>query len=124
MDCLTLRVYRTNGTLVGSRSVPDRTIGAQAWDWNGDRRRHEVVKNGRYVLQLVGAAGGRTFRAPSARPVTAAQVATYAVTVDTVAPTVTSASSSLAAPVAQRRRGPRQRAPHDGVDRRDALGRC
>ena len=64
MDCLTLRVYRTNGTLVGSRSVPDRKIGAQAWDWNGVIGRTRV-KDGRYVLQLVGtAAGGRSARRP------------------------------------------------------------
>ena len=94
MDSLTLRVYRTNGTLVGSRSVPDRKIGAQTWDWNGVLGRTRV-KDGRYVLQLVGTARGRTFRAPSARPVTAPQVAAYAVTVDTVAPKVTSARSSL-----------------------------
>ena len=32
---LTLSVYRTNGSLVGSRSVPDPAAGAQTWDWNG-----------------------------------------------------------------------------------------
>ena len=94
LDSLTLRVYRTNGTLVGSRAVPDKRVGAQTLDWNGTVN-GKVVKNGRYVLQLVGTRGGRTFRAPSARPVTAVQVATYAVNVDTVAPTVKSASSSL-----------------------------
>ena len=94
LDSLVLRVYRTNGTLVGSRAVPDKRAGAQAWDWNGTVN-GKVVKDGRYVLQLVGTRGGRTFRAPSARPVTARQVAAYAVTVDTVRPTVTSASSSL-----------------------------
>ena len=35
LDSLTLNVYRTNGALVGSRSVPDRGAGAQTWDWNG-----------------------------------------------------------------------------------------
>jgi spore germination protein YaaH/flagellar hook assembly protein FlgD len=94
LDGLTLRVYRTNGTLVGSRSVPKTRVGAQTWDWNGVLGR-STVKNGRYVLQLVGTAGSRTFRAPSARPITAPQLAKYAVTIDTVAPVVTSAKSSV-----------------------------
>jgi flagellar hook assembly protein FlgD len=44
------------------------------------------------VLQLVGVAGSKTYTSPSARPVTAAQVAAYSVVVDTVAPVVASAS--------------------------------
>ncbi len=93
LDALTLNVYRTNGTLVGSRSVPDLGAGAQAWDWNGGAG-GGTVKNGRYVLQLVGRARGRTFHAPSSRPTTAAQVAAFGVTVDIVAPKVTAASAS------------------------------
>ena len=66
---LTLRVYRTNGTLVGSTSVPGpagrRRRPGTGTAWSTAR----PSKNGRYVLQLVGPAGGRTFRAPSARPV-------------------------------------------------------
>jgi flagellar hook assembly protein FlgD len=58
------------------------------------------VADGRYVLQLVGTAGTKTYSAPSARPVTGAQIAAYAVTVDTTPPAVTaaSASSSLISP--------------------------
>lgn len=94
MDSLKLKVYRTNGSLVGSRSVPDTARGARAWSWNG-KAGGSVVPDGRYVLQLVGKAGGTTYTAPSATAVTPAQVAAYAVTVDTVAPAVTSIGSSI-----------------------------
>ena len=93
LDSLTLNVYRTNGSFVGSRSVPDTGAGTQSWDWNG-RTGNGTVRNGRYVLQLVGRASGRTFHAPSGRPTTPAQVAAFGVTVDTVAPTVRAASAS------------------------------
>ena len=73
--------------------MPDLGGGAQTWDWNG-RTGSGTVRNGRYVLQLVGRAGGRTFHAPSSRPTTLAQVAAFGVTVDTVAPTVRAASAS------------------------------
>ena len=73
--------------------MPDLGGGAQTWDWNG-RTGRGTVRNGRYVLQLVGRAGGRTFHAPSSRPTTLAQVAAFGVTVDTVAPTVRAASAS------------------------------
>jgi flagellar hook assembly protein FlgD len=99
LETLQLNVYRTDGTLVGSRNVPDRAAGAQAWSWNGEVGGARVP-DGRYVLQLSGAADGRTYRAPSSRPVTAAQVAAYGVLVDTVPPalTATSASGSLISP--------------------------
>jgi len=94
LDSLTLRVYRIDGSLVGSRSVPLLTTGAHAWDWDGTLDGSTAQPDGRYVLQLVGAAGGTTYRAPSARPVTPAQINVYAVTVDTVAPTIGAASAS------------------------------
>ncbi len=93
LDSLTLNVYRTNGTLVGSRSVSDTRSGTQTWDWNGSAG-GGTVRDGHYVLQLVGKAGSRTFRAPSIRPITTAQVGAFAVTVDTVRPKISSASAS------------------------------
>ena len=93
MDELQLKVFRTDGTLVGSVAVPARATGARTWDWNG-RADGSRVADGRYVLQLVGVSGSRTYRAPSARPVTSTQVARYAVTVDTQDPPVASATAS------------------------------
>ena len=87
-DTMLLKVYRLDGTLVGSRTVRALAAGARTWDWDG-RAGASVVPDGRYVLQLVGTAAGRTYRAPSSRPVTTAQVAAYAVTVDTSRPHTT-----------------------------------
>jgi spore germination protein YaaH/flagellar hook assembly protein FlgD len=93
MDGLVLRVYRPDGTVAGSTRVPDLAAGARAFDWNG-KVGGSRLPDGRYVLQLVGTSGGRTFRAPSARPAIPAQIARYAVLIDTVPPRVASASAS------------------------------
>jgi flagellar hook assembly protein FlgD len=91
LDSLALKVFRADGTYVGAVTVDDLGTGARTWDWNG-RVGGTRVADGRYVLQLLGSAGPVTYSAPSARPVTAAQVAAYGVVVDTVPP-VASASS-------------------------------
>ena len=52
---------------------------------------HRLV-DGRYAVQLVGRAGGRTYTAPSVRPLLAAQVTAYAITIDTVRPKLTGAT--------------------------------
>jgi spore germination protein YaaH/flagellar hook assembly protein FlgD len=93
MDELALKVHRLDGTLAGSTPVPDIAAGARAFDWDGKVGRSRLP-DGRYVIQLVGTAGKRTFSAPSARPTTATQIARYAVTIDTVPPRVASASVS------------------------------
>jgi flagellar hook assembly protein FlgD len=90
LDRLVLRVYRANGTLVGE--VPVRQLGAgrRTTTWNGivaGRR----VPNGRYLVTLVGRIGRTTLYNPSAA-FQAASLALHGVTVDTVAPTVRSAS--------------------------------
>jgi spore germination protein YaaH/flagellar hook assembly protein FlgD len=95
MDAVVARVHRADGSLVGTRALPDLGAGAQAWDWNG-RVDGVVVPDGRYLVQLVGTAGDSTYSAPSRRPVTSEQLATYGVVVDTVAPVVSSASASTA----------------------------
>ena len=93
-DALSLRVYRLDGSLVGSRALAGVASGDQATDWNGVLTGIGRVPDGRYVLQLVGTAGSRTYTAPSARPVTPAQVARYSAVIDRVAPPVRSASAS------------------------------
>ena len=94
LDSLILRVYRLNGSLVGSRSVARRTAGAQSFDWDGALPGAGRLPDGRYVLQLVGKVDGRTYTAPSVRPLTAQQVAIYSAVVDRVPPQVTSATST------------------------------
>lgn len=93
LDALTLNILRTDGTPVGSVKVPTLTTGQHAFTWDG-KVAGTRVPDGVYLLQLVGTAGTRIYRAPSARPATAGQIAAFAVTVDTVAPAVTSSSAS------------------------------
>ncbi|HEU0242940.1 MAG TPA: FlgD immunoglobulin-like domain containing protein, partial [Candidatus Limnocylindrales bacterium] len=93
MGSMKLYVLRKDGSVVGTRLVPDVAAGAQAWTWDG-KIGGARVKDGTYLLQLVGSAGGRVYRAPSARPATAQQLALYGVRVDTVPPAITSASAT------------------------------
>ena len=90
-DSLMLRVFRSNGSLVGTRAVTSTGSGAQAWAWDGSLGGHRLV-DGRYAVQLVGRAGGRTYTAPSVRPLLPAQVTAYAITIDTVRPKLTGAT--------------------------------
>jgi len=92
---LTLNVLRLDGSLAGSVPVPTLTTGTHGFTWDGTAGGRRVA-DGRYLLQLTGMAGSSAYRAPSALPATPAQVAEYAVTVDTVAPVVKSASASSA----------------------------
>jgi spore germination protein YaaH/flagellar hook assembly protein FlgD len=98
-DSLKLRVFRANGALAGSVPVGATGTGARAFSWDG-RIDGARVPDGRYQLQLVGTSAGTTYTAPSARPVTAAQLDRYAVTVDTVPPAFSSvtAAGSLISP--------------------------
>jgi flagellar hook assembly protein FlgD len=73
--------------------VPARAAGEQSFGWDG-RVGDAVLADGTYLLQLVGTDGRVTYTAPSERPVTPAQLAAYAVTIDTVAPTGGRASIS------------------------------
>ena len=93
LESLEANVYRADGTLVGSRTVPELAAGTHAWDWNGGVNGARLP-DGKYVLQLSGTAAGKTYRAPSARPVTSTQLAAFGVIVDTVPPKLTSASAS------------------------------
>lgn len=93
LDALTLRVFRPDGRLVGTRAIPDLIPGPQAWAWDGTVG-GRVLPDGGYVLQLVGRAGARTFTAPSVRPLSPDQVARFAVSVDTVPPALTTGSIS------------------------------
>lgn len=93
LSSLALNVYRPDGSLVGSRALAQRSAGLQTLDWEGAVG-GAAPADGSYAIQLVGVAGKATYRAPSARPVTASQLAAYGVTVDRVAPAVVSSSIS------------------------------
>ena len=61
---MSLRVYRLNGAFVGSRTLARTKAGDQTYDWDGLLPGAGRLADGRYVLQLVGKANGRTFTAP------------------------------------------------------------
>lgn len=97
-DSLALRVYRTDGTFVGDVALGSTSSGPHAYDWNG-RVNGATVAPGAYVLQLQGIDGGATFSAPSASPVSPAQILLAGVTIGNVAHTsVVSFKSSPASP--------------------------
>jgi spore germination protein YaaH/flagellar hook assembly protein FlgD len=87
---LSLRIFRANGTLVGNVPIAQLAAGARRFAWNG-RIGATVLPNGRYLVSLVGSAGGTAFYNPAAA-FRGTALAAYGVTIDTVAPTVTSAT--------------------------------
>jgi spore germination protein YaaH/flagellar hook assembly protein FlgD len=91
-DTLSLRVFRADGTLVGSFPLNQLAAGASQATWNG-KVGATTQPNGRYLVSLVGSAGGAGFFNPAAA-FNATALAWYGVTIDTIAPTVTSATSS------------------------------
>ena len=91
-DSLALRIFRANGTFVGSVPLLQLAPGPrQAW-WDG-KVGGATMPNGRYLVSLVGSAGGASFYNPAAS-FRATALAVYGVTIDTVAPVVTSATLS------------------------------
>ena len=89
-DRVVVRVFRADGTKVGDVGTTQLAKGARQIAWNG-RVGSTALPNGRYLLALVGTSGGTTFANP-ASTFSATGLAGYGVTIDTVAPTVTSAT--------------------------------
>ncbi len=100
LDGLTLRVVRSDGSVAGAFALRgDRLAsGPQAYRWNG-LLGGKVVPPGVYVIQLQGTAGGATYSAPSASPVSGAQLSRFGVIVGAASPTsVRSIQSTPASP--------------------------
>jgi spore germination protein YaaH len=85
-DRLTLRVFRLDRTVVGSVSLNGTSAGSHAFTWNG-RIAGAQVPAGAYVLQLAGERGAATYTAPSASPVSSAQIARFGIIVASAIPT-------------------------------------
>ncbi|HXI44917.1 MAG TPA: glycosyl hydrolase family 18 protein, partial [Candidatus Acidoferrales bacterium] len=98
LDALTLRIFASDGSLVGTKALAKLTAGAQTFDWNGTVGGAPVAA-GNYVLQLVGTKGTTTYTAPSVSPVTPLQLTTFGVAVAPDPPTsVFSFSATTASP--------------------------
>jgi len=93
LDALAMKVFRSDGRLAGTVPLAgQRAAGARTFAWDG-RIGGTPLPNGRYLVTLVGSAAGRTYFNPSAGFLASA-LAWFGVTIDTVAPRVTSASVS------------------------------
>ncbi|HET7182547.1 MAG TPA: glycosyl hydrolase family 18 protein, partial [Candidatus Limnocylindrales bacterium] len=79
-DSLSLRVFRTDGSFVGSQSLGGTGTGGHVYNWDG-RLGGSAVPFGAYVIQLRGMRGSTAYTAPSASPVSSAQIARYGVLV-------------------------------------------
>ncbi len=80
LSTLQLRVYRSDGTLVDTRTLTAGAAGARHYAWDA-KVAGVPVADGTYMLQLVGKSGSVTYTAPSVSPVSPAQVAAFGVTV-------------------------------------------
>ena len=89
-DTLSLRVFKADGSLVGNVPLNQLAAGARQASWNG-KVGTTPLANGRYLVSLVGSASGSAFFNPATSFRTSA-LATYGVSIDTVPPTITSAS--------------------------------
>jgi Predicted glycosyl hydrolase len=96
-DSLDLRVFRTDGTVVGSVRLGGTAAGGHAYNWNG-RVGGSLVPAGIYVIQLQGMRGTAAYTAPSTSPVSATQIAKYGVIVGPAAPTAVLAFARPASP--------------------------
>jgi spore germination protein YaaH len=85
-DSLALRIFRTDGTYVGSQALGATGSGDHGYSWDG-RLGGTLVPAGSYVVQLQGERGSATYSAPSASPVTSDQVARFGVAIGPRAPT-------------------------------------
>lgn len=85
-DSLVLRVFRVNGSFVGSVNLGGTGKGGHGYDWNG-KVGGSLVPAGGYVVQLRGEKGASTYTAPSASPVSSTQIARFGVAVGPAAPT-------------------------------------
>ncbi len=93
MTSVSARILRTDGSLVGSIPIGSVAAGSRTWAWDG-KVAGAVVPDGAYLVQLLGRGSATTYRSPSARPATPAQIDRFAVTVDTVPPILGSATIS------------------------------
>ena len=98
-DSMALRIYRTDGTFVGSQGLGGTGAGAHGYSWDG-RLGGDLVPAGAYVVQLQGMRGSTAYSAPSATPVSDAQIARFGVMVGPAAPTAVLAFNRPVSPTA------------------------
>jgi len=85
-DSLLLRVFRIDGTFVGSQSLGGIATGGHVYNWDGHIG-GVLLPTGAYVVQLQGLRGSTAYIAPSASPVSDEQIARFGVNVGPAVPT-------------------------------------
>jgi spore germination protein YaaH len=85
-DSMSLRIHRSDGTVLGSMALAGTSIGDHGYDWDG-RIGGDLVPFGSYVIQVTGVRGATTYTAPSGAPVSPYQLARFGVIVGGAAPT-------------------------------------
>jgi len=93
LESLTLRVFGSDGTLLGTREVPATGSGTQDYGWDGSVG-DTALPDGRYVLQLAGTARGATVTWPAAAPTAGDLPARTGVVIDRVAPALGASRAS------------------------------
>jgi spore germination protein YaaH len=92
LAALELRVLRPDGSLAGTRALPNTGAGAQELAWDGTVG--GPLADGLYVLQLVGTDGASTYTWPADAATAAGLAAQVGVTIDTVPPILETATVS------------------------------
>ena len=94
---LELRVFKQDGTKAGviPMSSGKLSAGSHGFTWDG-RIGGTRLPNGRYLVALVGSAGGTVFSNPSKTLVRAAQLDTHGVRIDTKSPELSTSASPRA----------------------------
>ena len=94
---LELRVFTQDGTKAGviPMSSGKLSVGTHGFTWDG-RIGGTRLPNGRYLLALVGSAGGTVYANPSKTLLRAAQLDTHGVRIDTKSPDVSTSASPRA----------------------------
>ena len=83
MDNVTIAVFRSDGTIVGTIDLGQRPSGTLTYAWDGKIGGSATLPDGQYLLQIRGKSGNSTYYSPSPAPFGSAQMAAFAITLDT-----------------------------------------
>ena len=95
LSAATLSVWRTDGSLVGTKALGPQPAGVIHLTWDGTLG-GKPVPDGDYVLTISGTGGSRTYSAPAPGPLPAAAAGPYTVTIDRIVVTRLAGSDRFA----------------------------
>ncbi|NJD26926.1 MAG: hypothetical protein FIA92_01355 [Chloroflexi bacterium] len=89
-DSLSLRILRSDGTVLGSMPVPSTGAGSASFTWDG-RLGGVRVADGAYLPQLIGVKGSTSYALPAANPTGATYLQRYGIAVSDISATTVAA---------------------------------